>query len=68
MKKEELKSYDFVEEIIESYDDEDILNDFKSRFEEGKDISYKDYYNFCMEYIDDMSEVYYIKKNWREEY
>ena len=68
MKKEEFKSYAFVEEIIESYDDEDILNDFKSRFEEGKDISYKDYYNFCMEYIDDMSEVYYIKKNWREEY
>ena len=66
MKKEELKSYDFVEEIIESYDDEDILNDFKSRFEEGKDISYKDYYEFCIEYIDDVSEVYYIKKNWRE--
>ena len=48
--------------------DHPLLNDFKSRFEEGKDISYKDYYNFCMEYIDDMSEVYYIKKNWREEY
>ena len=65
MKKEELKSYDFVKEIIESYGDEDILNDFKNRFEEGKDISYKDYYEFCIEYIDDVSEVYYIKMNWR---
>ena len=65
MKKEELKSYDFVKEIIESYGDEDILNDFKNRFEEGKDISYKDYYDFCIEYIDDVSEVYYIKNNWR---
>ena len=65
MRQEELKSYDFVKEIIESYGDEDILNDFKNRFEEGKDISYKDYYEFCIEYIDDVSEVYYIKNNWR---
>ena len=58
-------NYDLVLEIIESYDDEEILSDFKDRFIEGKNISKKDYEEFCYEYIDDMSEMYYIKLNWK---
>jgi hypothetical protein len=57
-------NYDLVLEVIENYDDEDVLNDFKSRFEEGKNVSKKEFYGFCKNCIDDMSEVYYIRKNW----
>ena len=58
------RSYDYVKEVIESYEDEEILNDFKSKFEEGKEIEYKDYFEFCNDYIDDMSETSFIKANW----
>jgi hypothetical protein len=57
-------NYDLVLEIIESYEDEEILNDFKNEFEEGEDVSKEDYLEFLFNYIDDMSETYYIKKNW----
>ncbi len=63
-----VRSFDFVKDVIESYEDEDILNDFLDEFEEGKDIVYKDYYDFCYNYIDDMSETYYINCNWNNEY
>ena len=58
-------NYDLVLEIIENYDNEEILSDFKDRFIEGKNISKKGYEEFCYEYIDDMSEMYYIKLNWK---
>ena len=58
-------NYDLVLEIIESYNDEEMLNDFKSEFKKDKNIKKKDYINFCYEYIDDMSEMYYIKLNWK---
>jgi hypothetical protein len=57
-------SYNEVLEIIESYEDESILNDFKAEFPEGEDISRKDYSNFAMNYVDDMSEVSNIQANW----
>jgi hypothetical protein len=57
-------NYDLVLEIIKSYEDEEILNDFKNEFEEGEDVSKEDYLEFLFNYIDDMSETYYIKKNW----
>lgn len=57
-------SYEDVLDIFESYEDESILNDFKAKFPEGKDISRKDYGDFAMSMIDDMSEVAYIKANW----
>ena len=66
--KKEKKSYDFVKSIIESYEDEEILNEFLDEFEEGKEISYEYYYNFCYNLIDDMSETYYINCNWNDEY
>jgi ribosome assembly protein YihI (activator of Der GTPase) len=63
-----VRDYNYVKEVIESYEDEDILNDFLDEFEEGKEIKYEDYFDFCYNYIDDMSEVYYIKCNWNDEY
>lgn len=63
-----IRSYDYVKEVIESYEDDEILNDFLEKFEVDKEISYDEYYNFCCNYIDDMSEVYYINCNWNDEY
>ena len=58
-------NYDLVLEIVESYEAEDILNDFKSEFEEGSDISKSKFVEFFNRYIDDMSETYYIGLNWK---
>jgi hypothetical protein len=58
-------NYDLVLEIIESYEMESVLNDFKSEFKEDDNISKKDYFEFCEKYIDDVSELYYINLNWK---
>ena len=59
-------NYDLVLEVIENYDSEDILNNFKNEFEEGSNISESDYFWFCENYImDDLSEMIYIKLNWK---
>ena len=57
-------SYDEVLDIFVSYEDENILNKFKSSFPEGKDISKEDYIKFSSLSIGDMSEMDYIKANW----
>ena len=62
--KKEFGKYEWVLNVIESYEDEEVLNDFKERFEEGEDVSKEDYFDFCGNYVDDMSEGYYIRKNW----
>lgn len=62
------RDYLYVKEVIESYEDEEILNDFLNEFEEGKEISWKDYFDFCYGYIDDLSEIMFIKCNWNDEY
>ena len=62
------RSYDYVKEVIESYEDEEMLNDFLNEFEVGKDIIYKDYLDFCYNYIDDLSEIMFIENNWNDEY
>ena len=59
-------NYELVLEIIESYDDESILSDFKSEFKVSKNIRKKDYMLFCKKYIDDISEIEDIKLNWKE--
>ncbi len=58
-------NYELVLEIIKSYDDEDVLDDFKNEFKVGEDISKEDYMLFCKNYIDDMSEIDNIKLNWK---
>jgi hypothetical protein len=58
-------NYELVLQIIESYENEEILNDFKSKFKVGENIKKKDYMLFCSEYMDDISEMYYIKLNWK---
>ena len=57
-------SYKDVLDIIESYEDESVLDDFKSEFPEGKDINKGDYSDFSINLIDDRSEVGYIQANW----
>lgn len=58
-------NYDLVLEVIKSYESEDVLNDFKSEFEEGKRIKKREFFEFCSNYIDDVSEGYYINLNWK---
>jgi hypothetical protein len=60
-----MSNYLLVLEIIESYNVEKILEDFKNEFEEGKDISREDYIRFCSKWVDDCSEGYYIDLNWK---
>jgi hypothetical protein len=57
-------SYDEVLEIIKSYEDENMLNDFKSEFPKNEFISRDDYSDFAINYIADMSEKEYIQANW----
>jgi hypothetical protein len=60
----EYHSYDEVLDVIESYEDKDILEDFKLNFVEGEKVHKKDYSDFLNEYIADMSEKEYIQANW----
>ena len=57
-------SYDEVLDIFVSYEDENILNKFKSSFPEDKDITKEDFLKFSESTIDDMSEMDYVKANW----
>jgi hypothetical protein len=57
-------SYEDVLEVIKSYEDDDMLDAFKAKFPKNKNISRKDYSNFTMDMIDDMSETSYIQANW----
>ena len=57
-------SYNDVLDIFNSYEDDDILNAFKSKFPKDKDISKIDYLKFAKNYMDDMSEVANIQANW----
>jgi hypothetical protein len=57
-------NYDLVKEVVKSYEDEEIMNDFNDEFEEGIDISRYEFFEFFSKFIDDMSESEYIKNNW----
>jgi hypothetical protein len=60
----ERHSYDEILEVIKSYEDKNMLNDFINEFPQGKGISRNDYEQFCMQYVDDMSEQQYVQANW----
>jgi hypothetical protein len=57
-------SYEDVLDIIESYEMDDVLEDFKAEFPEGEPVSKDDYSQFGISLIDDMSEVDFIQANW----
>jgi hypothetical protein len=57
-------SYKDVLSIIDSYEKDDILNAFKSKFPTGKPINKQNYLNFAGNYIDDMSDMDYVRANW----
>jgi len=60
----ETASYDDVLEIVDLYGDYTTLDAFQGTFSEDEEISKKDYFKFFSGYIDDMSDVAYIKANW----
>jgi len=57
-------SFEDVFNVIQSYEDDEILDDFTSKFPSIKPVNKEKYLNFTMKYIDDMSERDYIKANW----
>jgi len=57
-------NYDLVLEVVEFYEDEEIMDDFKNKFKEDENVSKKSFVKFFNRFIDDMSEVEFIKKNW----
>ena len=57
-------NYDLVLQIVNSYEDENILNDFNNEFQQGQNITKDEFFMFFELYIDDMSELDNIKKNW----
>jgi hypothetical protein len=60
----EYHSYNEVLDIIESYEDKDILEDFKLTFLEDEKVYKENYSDFLNDYIADMSEKEYIQANW----
>jgi hypothetical protein len=58
-------NYDLVKEIIDSCEDERILNSFNNEFEVGENVSKNKYFTFFNKFVDDISEYYYIKLNWK---
>jgi len=58
-------NYDLVKEIVLSCEDERILKPFNEEFKVGENVSRDKYDEFFMRFIDDMSETYYIRLNWK---
>ena len=58
-------NYKLVLDIVKSYEDEDIMADFLKTFPEEKNISKDEFFEFFTSYVDDTSEYYYIKQNWK---
>ena len=58
-------NYNSVLNVIESYEDNVMLIDFYDTFNDNEDISKEDFVDFCMDWIDCISEVKYINMNWR---
>ena len=61
----EISNYDLVHQVVEMYDEEEILNDFLNEFTEGDNISKDEFVEFFNKYIDDMSDTQFIKENWK---
>jgi hypothetical protein len=60
-----MSNYNLVKKVFEMYDDDEVLNDFLNEFEVGKNISREEFGEFSYRYIDDMSEVIFIYRNWK---
>ena len=58
--KEEAKEY------AESWEDDDVLNDFNKTFNNQEKVTKPEFVNFFEDYIDDMSEIKYIQAAWRK--
>jgi hypothetical protein len=62
-----MKSFKFVKSIIESYEDNNILNDFLNEFSGKKEISFDEYLKFNMKYVNGgCDEEEYIIDNWNK--
>jgi hypothetical protein len=58
-------NYKLVLDVVESYDDEDIMKDFLETFPKEKNISKDEFFKFFEDWADDASEYHYIKLHWK---
>jgi hypothetical protein len=59
------QQYNLALEIAKSYEDDEILQDFLSTFPVNKFISKQDFGDFFSQYIEDISDWFYINQNWK---
>jgi hypothetical protein len=53
-------------EYAESWEDDDVLNDFDKTFGNQEKVAKSEFVSFFENYIDDMSETKYIQSAWRK--
>jgi hypothetical protein len=64
--KDDLITKEEAKEYAESWEDNDVLNDFDKTFNNEEKITKSEFVNFFKDYIDDMSEMKYIQAAWRK--
>jgi len=58
-------NYDLVLEVIEMFEDENILNEFKNEFKIGHNFKKNEFVKFCEKVMKDNVNLYYIDLNWK---
>jgi hypothetical protein len=61
----EQTNYNLVLSVVKSHEDDEILDDFNNTFQQGQNITRKEFFDFFEQYMDDMSELSDIEKNWK---
>lgn len=55
-----------INNYVKTWEDEDMLKDANSHFSTIPNITVDEFFKFFENYIDDMSELKYIKKAWKD--
>ena len=57
--------YNKTLEVIKSFEDSKVLQDFLKTFPKGKDVSKADYFTFVEKYYNEGQDDYYNEANWK---
>ena len=57
--------YNRAEEVVKSYENKNQLKDFYKNFPKNSKITKQQWFNWNEKYMDDMSELEYIKQHWK---
>ena len=59
-----ITNYDKVKNIIEDYNDYEIMEKFYDTFKKGWEISYEEYITFTKQFMGDVGDIEFIRANW----